>query len=150
MKFIFQSARVNIKFDSTTFTDLSYSEKGLIIKITNKPLREISFEEVENVFIKKHELHPTVEAAGIACPFLLIHTAFLYSPFEILTLASFFTIPPVFIVIHKYKWYRLYVRLKDGNILMKKVPLYSISENLNIVTSFYREYFNYKVNRLES
>ena len=148
MKFIFQNARVNIKFDSTKFNDLSYSEKGLIIKIKNKPEREISFEEVENVFIKKHELTPIVEAAFIASPFLLIHMAFLYSPFEILTLASFFTIPPVFIVVHKYKWYRLYVRLKDGNILKKKVPLNAISENFNFVASFYREYF--KINRLES
>jgi hypothetical protein len=116
MKLIFPNARANIKFESAKFNDLSYSEKGLIIKFKNKPEREISFEEVDKFFLK-YKLHTIVELMGISFAFLLIYMSIQYSPFDILTLAFFFTIPPVFIVIYKYRRYRLYVYLKDGTFL---------------------------------
>jgi hypothetical protein len=73
-----------------------------------------------------------------------------YTPYDLIIIASFFTIPPVFISVLNFKWYRLCVRLIDGTIYSKSVSLHNKTETISILEKLRTEYLNYKFHILAS
>lgn len=136
--------RVNKINHSSKFDNMTFSENGLVLKYKNKPQREISFEDVDQIYIKKYKLHPVMKLIGIVSPFLLIYLTLQYFPFDLVIIAGLFTIVPVFMSIINYKWYRLCIRLKDGTTCRKKVPLHLKTENISVLNKVRTEYLYYK------
>ncbi|NDP27083.1 MAG: hypothetical protein GZ087_06625 [Flavobacterium sp.] len=132
------------KFDSLTLV-----ESGFVLNNGKKSEKQIPFSHLSKIYIKKFKLHPIFELLLILVPFLLMYIVIEYYPFELLIIAAFFTVFPVFISVHNIKWYLLYVRLKDGTVFIKKVPLSLKTENINILNSVRKEYFHYKISSLK-
>lgn len=129
---------------NTLFNTMTFSENGLVLIYKNKQQREISFEDIDQIYIKKYNLHPILECMGIASPFVLIYLTLQYFPFDFVIIAGLFTIVPVLMSVFNYKWYRLCIRLKNGTTCRKKVPLHLKSENVTILDKVRTEYLYYK------
>jgi hypothetical protein len=146
MKPITHNGMVRTINHSVKFNDLTLTKSGLILKYKKKNKLEIPFAEVERIYIKKHKLNPLIELLCISAPFLLILMIIQYSPFDIVIIAALFTILPVFISVINYKWYRLYVRLKDGTFFSKRVPRHMKTESISILEKAQIEIFHYNIN----
>ncbi|WP_338407489.1 hypothetical protein [uncultured Flavobacterium sp.] len=129
---------------NTLFNNLTFSENGLTLTHKNKSKREISFDDVEQIYIKKHKLHPVLECMGIASPFVLVYMAIQYVPFAFEILIALITILSFYKSIFNFKWYRLCVRLKDGTTYRKKIPLHLKTESITILDKIRTNYLYYK------
>jgi Na+/H+-dicarboxylate symporter len=134
----------------SNFSDLTYSEEGLILKYKNRSDQEIDFSEVEQIYIKRYNLHPVIELACIGAPFLLTFLVEQYTASEILTLASLFTIPTVLISVINCKWYRFIIRLKNGRSFSKKVSNFTKTENVLTLEKVCSKILYYKASGLLS
>jgi hypothetical protein len=126
------------------FNNLTFSENGMTLTHKNKFKREISFDDVEQIYIKKHKLHPIFECMGIASPFVLVYMAIQYVALTFVILIALITILPLYKSIFNYKWYRLCVRLKNGTTYRKKIPLHLKAENISILDKIRTNYLYYK------
>ena len=131
-------------FSSAKFDLVTFSEKGLLLKFRNKQQIEISFEEIDKVYIKKYKLNPIVELLCISFPFLMVFMDIQYLASNVLILVSIFTVLPVLITVINYKWYRFNVHLKDGTFFSKRVRLDKKTENIVALGKIQREclYYN--------
>ena len=128
---------------NTKYDDLTIVEHGLILKNGKKEGREISFSELDKIFIKVYKLKPLYELGFILLPFLLIFLSFQYETLEKVKFVGLASIIPVFVKINNYKSYGLIISLKDGTIFRKKVSLNMKAENISIINAVIRERFNY-------
>lgn len=140
---------------NTKFDDLTIVEQGLILKNGKKKDREISFSELDKIYIKVYKLKPVFELGFILFPFLLIFLSIQYITFEKVMFVGVSTIVPVFVKIKNYKSYGLMICLKDGAVFRKKVTSNVIGQNISIINAVRKERFNYytKINashKLES
>jgi len=129
---------------NTLFNNVTFSENGLTLTHKNKSKREISFGDVEQIYIKKYKLNPIFECMGIASPFVLVYMAIQFVPFSFEILIALLIILPLYKSIFNYKWYRLCVRLKDGTTYRKKIPLHLKTENISILDKIRTNYLYYK------
>lgn len=65
-------------------------------------------------------------------------------------LVSIFSILTVFVGVINYKWYRLYVRLKDGTSFRKKISFELKTEHFTIIEKVRSEYLYYNASELKS
>jgi hypothetical protein len=135
---------------TTKFDNLSFSNDGLILKYKNNEEIEIPFDNLDKIYIKRHNLNPFWELMGISIPFIFVFLAINYLPLDLMILVSIISIIPVFIIIVNYKWYRLYVRLNDGSTFRKKIASNMKTENISIVEKVRREYIYYNASELKS
>jgi hypothetical protein len=143
-------ARLRKAITVNQFNTLSLVENGLILNKEKKGEKDISFSELDKIYIKKKKLHPKIELFIICLPFLLTYLILQYAPFEMLIIASAFTFFPVFIAVHKYKWYVLKLHLKDGTSFNKRVSIHLKSESVRIINVVNNEHSYYKANRWAS
>jgi len=135
---------------SNQFNSLTSGENGLILNRGKKGEKEISFSELDKIYIKKNKLHPLIELLIIGLPFLLIYTILQYAPYEMLIIAAVFTIIPVFIAVHNYKWYVLKLRLKNGTSYYKIVSNHLKSESVSLMEKVYNQHLYYNAHSLIS
>lgn len=126
---------------NTKFNDLTVDEHGLILQYGKKE-KEISFSEIENVYIKVNKLRPVCELGIILLPFLLMFISVQYLELEIGMFLSMSAIVPVFVKIHNFKSYGLRICLKDGTVFRKRVPLSLKSENVSMVSAIRKKMWN--------
>ena len=130
-------------FSTAKFDHLTFSENGLLLKYRKEKEVEISFEELDKVYLKKYKLNPFVEFLCISIPFLFVFMAIQYLPFDLVIFVSIITVLPVLITVINYKWYRFNVYLKDGTFFTKRVRMNKKMENIIILNKIQREYLNY-------
>lgn len=135
----------NNKFDS-----LILVENGLILKYGKKRKKEISFSELDKIYIKSHKLNPIIEFVFILLPFLFVLLSVEYIPFDFIIFLALFTIAPVFMKVKKYKWYQLNVLMKDGTFFKKKLSSHMKTQNVSILEKVQKEclHFNFNANLL--
>jgi hypothetical protein len=129
---------------NTKFDDLTVVEHGLILKNGKKKEMEISFSELNSIYVKMYKLKPVYELAFILFPFLLIFLSIQYLALEKLMFLGFFAIVPVFAKINNFKSYGLVVCLKDGTVFRKKVSLNLKGEYVSIVNLVRKEQLNHR------
>ncbi len=131
---------VNIKFNK-----LAIVEQGLILQHGKKEEWEISFSEIENIYIKVNKLKPICELGFILLPFLLIFLSVQYFSLEKVMFLGLSTIIPVFVKINNYKSYGLRICLKDGTVFRKRVSLEEKDDTISIVNIVRRKQLNHYV-----
>lgn len=136
--------------NTTKFQSLSLVENGLILKCQDKRSIEIPYAELDKVYIKKYKLNPIVEFLCIALPFVFVYVALQYLPFYLMIFVSLISVLPIFLRVLNYKWYQLFVILKDGTFFKKRVSLNKKMENFSILNKVEKEIFDYKSNALTS
>lgn len=135
-------------FNTTKFDNFTFSRNGLVLIYKNKKQVEISFADLDQIYIRRHRLNYFVKFTGIG--FLFLFMSLQYLPFNLTTLESIIVLLPVFILVINYKWYCLYVRLRDGTTFIKKVPLKLKTENISILEKVRTEYLYYRAGILTS
>lgn len=143
-------SNIKMAIKTTKFHNLTFSGNGLVLEDKNKQQIEISFAELDQIYMKKHKLHSFVKFIGISFPFLFVFMSIQYLPFNLMILVSIITVLPIFMFIINYKSYRLYVRLNDGTIFLKKIALNLKTENISILEKVRTEYLYYKASLLAS
>lgn len=134
----------------TKFHKITFVENGLLLRCQNKREIEIPYTQLDKVYIKKYKLNPIVEFLCIAFPFLVVFVTLQYLPFYLMILASIITVLPVFIHVLNYKWYRLFVILKDGTFFIKRVSPHNKIENFSMLNKVEKDFFDYKSSTLVS
>lgn len=135
---------------TTKFDSLTFSNDGLVLKCKNNQEIEIPFDNLDKIYIKRHNLNPFWELMGISIPFLFVFMAVNYLPLNLMILVSIISILTVFVGVINYKWYRLYVRLKDGTSFRKKISFELKTENFTILEKVRSEYLYYNAGELKS
>lgn len=136
------------KVETNKFDSLTLVENGIILKYGKTMGRTISFSELDNIYVKVHNLKPVYEFAFILFPFLLVFMAAQYLPFDIVLFVAICTVIPVFVKVYNYKWYRLNIHLKDGTVFRKKIPSMLKNENNTIVNAVKSKSFYHKINTM--
>jgi hypothetical protein len=142
-------AMTRILSSTTKFDSLSFSNDGLILKCRNNQEIEIPFADLDKIYIKRHNLNPFVEFLGISIPFLFVFLAINYLPLNLMILVSIISILSIFFGVINYKWYRLYVRLKDGTSFRKKISFELKTENFTIIEKVRSEFIYYNASELK-
>ena len=137
-------AMTRILSSTTKFDSLSFSNDGLILKCRNNQEIEIPFADLDKIYIKRHNLNPFVEFLGISIPFL-----FMFFALNLMILVSIISILSIFFGVINYKWYRLYVRLKDGTSFRKKISFKLKTENFTIIEKVRSEFIYYNASELK-
>ena len=139
---------------NTNFNNITLVEQGLILKYQNKEDRKISFSEIENIYIKVNKLKPAYELGLILFPFLLIYFSVQYLSLEKVILVCLTAFIPVLIKINNHKNYWLFVCLKNGYVLKKKLSLNTKGEYITIVNAVRKEqlshFAKHKPHKLDS
>ncbi len=128
---------------NTKFDDLTLVEHGLILKKGKKKEINISFAELDKIYIKVSKLNPVYEMGFILLPFLLIYLSAQYLSIEKVMFVGLSTVIPVFVKINNHKSYGLIVCLKEGSVFKKKVFLKRKEETVSIVNTIRKEQLNH-------
>lgn len=120
---------------NTKFNNIALVEQGLILKYQKKEDREISFSEIENIYIKTNKLKPAYELGLILSPFLLIYFSLQYLSLEKVIFVSLTAFIPVYIKINNHKNCWLFICLKNGTVLKKKLSLNTKKEYFILVNA---------------
>jgi len=136
---------IKTTMSTNQFDSLTLVENGLILNVGTKSEKEIPFSELDKVYIKKYKLYPVFELLFILLPFMVTYMVIQYCPFDLVLIASLFTVFPVFLAVNNCTWYKLKVCLKDGTYFIKKVSLHLKSENISLVEKVQTEYYNYRI-----
>ena len=128
---------------NTKFDDLTIVENGLILKKGKMKEINISFSELDKIYIKVSKLNPVYELGFILLPFLLIYLSAQYVSIEKVMFVGLSTVFPVFLKINNYKSYWLIICLKEGGVFRKKVFLKRKEETVSIVNSIRKEQLNH-------
>lgn len=120
---------------NTKFNNIAIVEQGLILRYRKKEDREISFSEIENIYIKVNKLKPVYELGLILFPFLLIYLSVQYLTLEKVIFVGFSAVIPIFIKINNHKNYWIFVYLKNGSVFRKKVSSKTKEEYVSIVSA---------------
>ncbi len=150
MKIVSTKEMTKILPNTTKFDSLTFSNDGLVLNYKNNNEIEIPFDKLDKIYIKRHNLNPFWELLGISIPFVFVFMAINYLPLNLMILVSVISILTVFVGVINYKWYRLYVRLKDGTSFRKKISFELKTENFTILEKIRSEYIYYHSSELKS
>lgn len=133
---------VNIDFNTLTLTD-----GGIVLGLKNKQQKEISFLELDKVYMKTHRLKPVYELVFILFPFLLILLGVQFLVLEKVMFMALLAVVPVYVKAFRYKRYGLTMCLNDGTVFRKKVPLKQKAENISVINTVKKAQMEHSVMR---
>lgn len=128
----------NTKFDGITIV-----EHGLILQRGKNEEREISFSELDKIYIKVDKLRPICELGFILLPFLVVFMSVQFLELEKVMFIGLSAIIPVFVKINNYKSYGLRLCLKDGTVYRKRIPVNLKSDNVSMVRSIRKKMWDH-------
>ncbi len=128
---------------NTRINEVRIVEHGLILLNGKNEEKEISFSELDKIYIKIIKLNPLYELGLILAAFALVFFAIQYITFEKVVFLSLSSVVPFFVKANHYKSYGLRICLKDGSVFRKKVPLSVRDKNILLVSEVRRAQLNY-------
>lgn len=130
---------------NTNFDALHLVDDGIILSHKNQQKKEISFSELDKIYMKQYKLSPLYQFIFILIPFFLIVLYVQYLMIEKVMFAAVFTVIPIFAKTYNYKRNSLVISVKDGTVYRKKVSSMLKNENVSMVNTVRRERLNYYV-----
>lgn len=125
------------KMPSTTkFDNLKIVAKGLILEQAKKQPREISFTELDKIYIKVYQ-----SKYRHASTLILVTLAFLYIEYAQIDITMFMTIFSVIPFLTKKNYFRRYaliIRLKEDRFYIKNIPLKLKSDTVELINEVKR------------
>lgn len=131
---------VNVNFNTLALTD-----DGIVLGLKNNQKKEISFLELDKIYMKTYRLKPVYELGFILFPFLLILLAVQFMMLEKVMFMALFAVVPVYVKAFRYKRYGLTMCLNDGTVFTKKVPLKLKAENITVINTVKKARMEYGV-----
>lgn len=118
------------------FKKMTIGEKSLILKFKSKEPKEISFSEINKIYIKvkKVSLKYIILFVGVSSSVVLF--ALWIFGFKLILFSPLFLILVGVIKLNSYKRYVLKIKLKNGSLVIQPIPLklkYKIIEDIKKV-----------------
>jgi hypothetical protein len=120
----------------SNFKKITIGEKGLMLKYKNKESKEISFSEINKIYIKvkKVPVKYIMLFVGVSISAILL-LVWIYG-FNLVVLSPSFLILAGVIKLNSYKRYVLKIKLRNGPSVIQTIPLelkYKTIEDINKV-----------------
>ena len=131
-------------FRTHKFGKINLVENGLVLIKKNKEQTDISFSELNKIYIKKYKLS-FINKTGILLILLIlpaISSIYLSKEIVVLTLILFI---PLTVKINTYKRYQLHILLNDGTFFIKNLKKDAKQDHINLVNLFRKEIFDNRV-----
>jgi len=130
---------------SSKFNTLALVENGIVLTFKKENKREISYSDLDKIYIKVYKLKPIYEFMFILFPFLLVFLSFQYMMLEEVMFVALFGVVLVFVFVktYKYKGCGLTISLKDGTLYRKRLSLKMKGESVTLVNAVKKEQLSY-------
>ena len=126
---------------NTKFKKITLVKNGLILCHKSKPKKEISFSELDEIYITVNKIKPIYSLLIILLSIGIAAFSFLYLQTDIILLIAFLIVVTIIFKMNDYKSYGLKIRLKNGETFEKKVPVKSKHEMIDIVNDVRKEIY---------
>lgn len=83
MNAVSTSVMTKILPNTNKFDSLSFSNDGLVLNCKNNKEIEIPFDNLDKIYIKRHNLNPFWELMGISIPFVFVFMSINYLPLSL-------------------------------------------------------------------
>lgn len=116
-------AKVKDTTSTTKFDSLTISDSTVQIQYKKTNISEISYSELEKIYIKVYKLKPIYGSIFVSFPMLLAFLCFEPIQLNVEFYLALLPVIPAFVKINRFKRYGLVLVHKDGSVFAKKVPL---------------------------
>ena len=108
---------------SNNFKKIVIGEEGLSLKYNNKEPQEISFSEINRIYIKVKKVPVKYLVLFVAVSFGVVLLLLWIYEFHLVAFSPFFLILMGVIKWYNYKIYSLTIKLKNGSRIIQPIPL---------------------------
>lgn len=119
--------------NSTKFESLTISDFGLVIQHEKKTVTEISYSELDKIFIKVYKLKPIYTLLFILFPMMFAFLCFEYFKLNIEMSVALLPVIPAFEKINRFKRFGFILILKDGTVFKKHISLKIKSDTVELI-----------------
>ena len=146
-------AKVRNLTSTTKFDSLSLAENGIVLQYEKNKVSEISYLELEKIYIKIYKLKPIYGFLFVLFPMLFAFLCFEYIQLNIeMSVALLPVIPTIVKInrINRFKRFCLVIVLKDGSVYKKQVARKLKSDTVELINEVKRKCFNHSIWALAS
>lgn len=118
---------------TTKFESLTVAENGIVLKYEKNKVNEISFSELDKIYIKVYKLKPIYGILFILLPMLFAFLCFEFIKFNIEISVALLPIIPALVNVHRFKRFDLVIVLKGGSIYRKQISLKLKSDTVEVI-----------------
>jgi len=146
-------ARVRNTTSTTKFDSLTLSENGIVLQCKKKKVSEISYSELEKIYIKVYKLKPVYSFLLVLFPMLFAFLCFEYIQLNIEMSVALLPIIPTIVKLNKinrFKSYGLVMVLKDGSVFKKHVSKNLKSDTVELINEVKKKCLHHNYKALKS
>jgi hypothetical protein len=138
---------------TTKFDSLSFANNWIVLQYDKKKVREISFLELEKIYIKIYKLKPFYSFLFVVFPMLFAFLCFEYIQLNIEIAVALLPVIPTIVKINRvnrFKRFGLVIVLKDGSVFEKQLSRKLKSDTVELINEVKRKCFNHTIWALAS
>lgn len=125
--------RVRTLTSSKKFDSLSISDNGIVMQFGKKTVSEISYSQLDKIYIKMYKLRPIYGFLFVFVPLLFVFLCFEYLKLDIEMSVALLPVIPAFVKTNRFKRFGLLLILKDGSVYEKHISLKSKSDTVELI-----------------
>jgi len=135
---------------TTKFDSLTLADNGIVLQYEKKKVSEISYSELEKIYIKIYKLKPIYGFLFVFFPMLFAFLCFEYIKLSIEMSVALMPIIPTIVKTNRFQRFGLVIVLKDGSVFKKHVSKKFKSDAVELVNEVKRKRLNYNTWALAS
>jgi hypothetical protein len=131
---------------TTEFDSLTLAEYGIVLQYKKKKVGEISYSELDKIYIKVYKLKPIYGFLLVLFPMLFAFLCFEYIHLNIEMSVALLPVIPTIVKINrikKFKRFGLVIALKDSSVFRKHVSKNLKSDTVELIKEVKRKRLNY-------
>ncbi|RKT00148.1 hypothetical protein [Flavobacterium sp. 123] len=117
------------------FKKISVSENGILLSLKSKELKEISFSEIDKVYITVNNKKTNYVFLLATISIGIVFLSLFYLPLGIILLIPLSMVVIGIIISNNYQSYGLNIALKDGDIFKKRISQNLKYETIDVVNN---------------
>jgi len=133
------------KYFDNKFQEIAIAKNGMILISKANTEKEILFSELDKIYISVYKIPPIYDFLFIVFSLGLVIFSLLYLPLILFSIIFLLIIITVILKMNNYKSYQLKIKLKNGGLIKKQVPLKLKYEMIDAVNKVRKEIYNYKI-----
>lgn len=139
-------AMVGNTTSTTEFDSLTLANNGIVLQYKKKKVGEISYSELDKIYIKVYKLKPIYGFLLVLFPMLFAFLCFEYIHLNIEMSVALPPVIPTIVKINrikKFKRFGLVIALKDSSVFRKHVSKNLKSDTVELIKEVKRKRLNY-------
>ena len=123
------------------FKNISLVENGIILSFKSAEQKEISFSEIDKIYISVNKVSPVYVLLFILISVTVMAMSLWFMDFDLILLLPMLLIISGAVRLNNYKRYGMTIALKNGDFLEQNVPLKLKYEAIDFVNKIRKELF---------